>query len=109
MTVILFFGIAECLLHFHLEELDIGKAVSTVKSVAKKIHICRCSRVPDLTLAVRNRHGTILDLRSERKPHSQQAVMVERVEMCRRNLNTTTHRKSKTSPQVEFSNQQSRG
>ena len=34
-----FLRIAECLLYFHREELDIRKAVPTIKPMAKKIHV----------------------------------------------------------------------
>src|ERR1700730_6478646 len=58
-----FLGIAECLLHFHGEELNIRKAVPAIKSVAKKIHIHFAARwQPDLTLAFGKRHGMILDV-----------------------------------------------
>jgi DNA-binding NarL/FixJ family response regulator len=46
---------------------------------------------------------------SKRKPHGQYGIVIEGVEVCRRDLNTTTHRKSKPSPQVEFSHHQSGG
>jgi len=64
----------------------------------------RTNRLPEKTLVVEQPL-----LCSERKPHGQQGIVIERMEMCHRDLNTTAYRKSKPSPQVEFPQQQSGG